>query len=694
MSKEPVTQITFERSTTIWMAFVCAISLLVMIGWLFNLPILASLRPEFIPMAPSTALIFLGLSGTWLIQRVFQGRHGMRIIVQACLLGMLIIVLILTFRTFTGYGLNLEELLSPNPPLFGLELSSRMSPLTSLGFLLAIPAFLLMTGREPGKRNKSAAAGISLIVLILSGLNILGYLYGAPPFYGGTLTPVAVTTAFSFLFLSLGLLMTAGPTCWPVRMFVGPSLQAHLMGAFIPASIVIALLQGFLSTDSAPWIVNPALRVAVAVLVATLIVFLIISLIANNLSKEIEHSNQARMKAESALNHSEARFRTLAETASDAIINIDRDGTVVFWNRAAETIFGYSAGEVIGKPLDRVIPEEFRAAHRQGLQRVVATGETQIIGKTVEIAGLRKDGREFPLALSLASWQEAGDVFFTGIVHDISERKQAEKALHETEERFRLLFEHAAVGVALLDTKTGHYLDINQKYCDFLGYTKAEMLNLSFQDVTYPDNVQENIEDNALLLSGEFREFSIEKRYVRKDGQIVWGELTASPLWAAGDETSDYVHIAVVQDITERKRSEEEIRSLSLTDELTGLYNRRGFTLLAEQEVKQAHREKRSMLLFFGDVDKLKAINDTLGHDYGDLALKEASAILKETFREADILARIGGDEFLILAVDASVESAETIINRLQAAVEAHNQLGVEPYHLELSVGVALIRSS
>ena len=111
----------------------------------------------------------------------------------------------------------------------------------------------------------------------------------------------------------------------------------------------------------------------------------------------------------------------------------------------------------------------------------------------------------------------------------------------------------------------------------------------------------------------------------------------------------EFVSTQVAQAI-ERKRMDEEIRSLSLTDDLTGLYNRRGFTLLAEQEVKLAHRINRSMLLFFCDVDYLKSINDAHGHAQGDLALQEVSAILKETFREVDIMARLGGDEFVVLA--------------------------------------------
>ncbi len=124
-------------------------------------------------------------------------------------------------------------------------------------------------------------------------------------------------------------------------------------------------------------------------------------------------------------------------------------------------------------------------------------------------------------------------------------------------------------------------------------------------------------------------------------------------------------------------------------DELTGLYNRRGFILLAEQELKLAHRKDRAMLLFFGDVDNLKSINDSLGHAQGDIALKDVADVLKASFREADILARIGGDEFVVLALDASQECADVLTERMQAALEARNQQRKVPYNLNLSIGVA-----
>ncbi len=128
---------------------------------------------------------------------------------------------------------------------------------------------------------------------------------------------------------------------------------------------------------------------------------------------------------------SEERFRSVAQTASEAIISIDSRGNVVFWNEAAALIFGYSAGEAIGKPITFVMPEYYHTAYQDGIHRLVSTGESHIVGKTVEMAGLRRDGGEFPMELSLSTWKVREEMFFTGIVHDITQRKQAEDALRK-----------------------------------------------------------------------------------------------------------------------------------------------------------------------------------------------------------------------------------------------------------------------
>ena len=132
-----------------------------------------------------------------------------------------------------------------------------------------------------------------------------------------------------------------------------------------------------------------------------------------------------------------------------------------------------------------------------------------------------------------------------------------------------------------------------------------------------------------------------------------------------------------------------ELRAVSLVDELTGLYNRRGFLFLAEQQLKIADRVKRGMLLLFADLDHLKQINDTFGHREGDCALIETANILKETFREADIIARMGGDEFAIMTIEARKDSAEILTTRLQENLNARNAAGKRRYKLSISVGSA-----
>jgi PAS domain S-box-containing protein len=201
-------------------------------------------------------------------------------------------------------------------------------------------------------------------------------------------------------------------------------------------------------------------------------------------------------------------FRAISASAYDAIIIMDNDGIITYWNKAAERIFGYTLDEAIGKELHTLlVPQKYYQSSTKGLDHFKKTGEGSAVGKTLELSALRKDGTEFPVELSLS----------------------------------------------------------------------------------------------AVYLQNR---------------------------WSA---------IGILRDITDRKQLEEKLQVISLTDELTGLYNRRGFITLSEQQLKMAERTKKDMLLFFADLDKMKQINDTLGHQEGDKALFEIATILKEVFRESDI---------------------------------------------------------
>ncbi len=144
--------------------------------------------------------------------------------------------------------------------------------------------------------------------------------------------------------------------------------------------------------------------------------------------KALEQEAAARKKAEAHLKaQSETKFRSVAQSAKDAIITADAKGNIAFCNTAADKMFGYREGELIGQSISVLMPQRFRAAHESGMTRVAASGKSRLINKTVELYGITKDGREFPVELSLSNWKSGDHTFYAGIIRDISERKQHEK---------------------------------------------------------------------------------------------------------------------------------------------------------------------------------------------------------------------------------------------------------------------------
>jgi diguanylate cyclase (GGDEF)-like protein/PAS domain S-box-containing protein len=266
-----------------------------------------------------------------------------------------------------------------------------------------------------------------------------------------------------------------------------------------------------------------------------------------------------------------------------------------------------------------------------------------------------------------------------------SDLKKTEDSLRKSEGRFRGLVEKAAVGVAEIEMSTGRFFTVNSRLCDMMGRTEEEMLNTTFRAITHPEDIRLHEGKTALMLAGKIGHYSLEKRYLRKDGGIIWVNITVSPLWKPGETPGR--NIVVVEDITERKRMEAEILALSITDQLTGLHNRRGFLSLAAQQLKLAVRNTSGTLLFFADLDGLKRINDTLGHEEGDRALIEAATVLKENFRASDIVARLGGDEYAALAVHINEANAKIITARLQSLITRRNRRKNRKYRLSISVG-------
>lgn len=258
--------------------------------------------------------------------------------------------------------------------------------------------------------------------------------------------------------------------------------------------------------------------------------------------------------------------------------------------------------------------------------------------------------------------------------------KHAEDELRESEEKYRSLLDFTEDSIYLVD-RSYRYLFMN-KHLLRLGLLGNQFLGQSYRSFHSSEETKEFIKKvNQVFKTGESIQYEHKSR---RDGRYFLRTLT--PVKELNGTT---VAVTIVsKDISELKQMEEKLRTLSLTDELTGLYNRRGFLPLAEQQLKTAKRLGCRTLLLAADIDNLKRINDTFGHRQGDFALIEAANIIKATFREPDIISRIGGDEFAVLMIENSTADSKMLISRLQRECDIHNTKSGRNYELSLSIGI------
>jgi diguanylate cyclase (GGDEF)-like protein/PAS domain S-box-containing protein len=271
---------------------------------------------------------------------------------------------------------------------------------------------------------------------------------------------------------------------------------------------------------------------------------------------------------------------------------------------------------------------------------------------------------------------------------EIMERKRAEHALRESEERYRSFLQKFR-GIAFRRTIDFVPIFFHGAVEEITGYTAEEFVteNPAWDQIIHPEDFLKINEskENVLRIPG----YSMEREYriVCKDGQLRWvNELIQNVRDDAGK--SIYIDGSLF-DISDRKHMEEEIMALSMTDQLTGMHNRRGFLSLAEHHLRLSDRTKKGILLFFADLDGMKWINDKMGHKEGDNALIEVATVLKDTFRSSDIIARMGGDEFAVLAIDSSKLDPEILTNRLHNQLEALNSKENRKFRISVSVGCA-----
>ena len=263
-----------------------------------------------------------------------------------------------------------------------------------------------------------------------------------------------------------------------------------------------------------------------------------------------------RRRATEALHESEERLRAMAAGAQDAILMIDGDGLITFWNPAAERLFGYGRAEALGQPIHAlIVPPQYRDKHIEGLARFKASGEGPILGQVLELPALRKDGTEFPVELSISALQLKGRGHAVGILRDVSARKQAAAALRDSEARFRGIFDHAQDGILLADIDTKRFQMANDTICRMLGYTQEEISRLSIVDIHPAEDLAYVAQQFERQTKGEIG-LATDMPVKRKDGSVFFADINSSPLTFDG---RSYL-LGLFRDITERKLAENALR--------------------------------------------------------------------------------------------------------------------------------------
>jgi len=382
----------------------------------------------------------------------------------------------------------------------------------------------------------------------------------------------------------------------------------------------------------------------------------------------------------------------LLDVAGSLVLVLDPQGRIVQFNRACETTTGWRLAEVKGLAFwDVFLAPDDVDAMRAAFAEALANNDFPNSNEWTFIA--RGGQRRYITWSNGALTNDAGEVthvIASGI--DITARRAAETELREARERFRQAFDNATTGMCLtgLDKR---FMQVNPALCKVLGYAETELVGMNSVDITHPDDRAETLAAFQTMLSGQTSACHLEKRYLHAEGHPIRVLMSAATV---RDEAGTPLYfVTQIEDVTERRAAEEKLFHQALHDPLTGLPNRALLVQHLRAALTRPSQVRGPCALLFVDLDGFKAINDSLGHDAGDHVLRRVARQLERSVRAGDTVARVGGDEFVVLCRDLRSEhDAQETAERLLHALATPLELAGAEAVVTASVGIAVASES
>ncbi len=427
----------------------------------------------------------------------------------------------------------------------------------------------------------------------------------------------------AFAFVALGNIARGGSRAWRI--------------AALWSLVGISVGQVAIWQDRVPSVLSDS-RAQVLGFLGAFVLFFVIRLAGAVMQKKEE--------AEKSVSQSEARLRRTIDTTNEAYLEFDDRCVITEWNEQAVRTFGWSREEALGRELNElvVVPSNRAGFNWESVHRV-AEGSPGNLRAQVESFALHRDGHEFPVQVSL--WQTDTDEGsrFNAFIEDITERTKATEDLQRSQESFRLLFEKHPHPMWVYDFETLAFLEVNQCATENYGFTREEFLSMSITEIRPEDEIPRLLAYQQLMHS-DLTHAGVWRHRI-KSGEIISVEIATHTLEFNGRPAA----LVMAQDVTERCRLEQQLHDHALHDALTGLPNRSLLLDRLDRLNAQATRSDADATVICLNLDNFKMANDVYGYDVGDRLLRAVGQRLVGGLREVDTVGRMGGDEFVLLAM-------------------------------------------